>query len=122
MAVLVPLTNLLEEVPDPRRAEGKLYKRPHVLLPSPLAIVTGCSLQRGIVTFIDVHRRSRNAFFGPTWRRARAHTALVLAPVDIAEKSKEIPAVQALLAELGLARHLVTLDAWHCQRTIPGCR
>ncbi len=187
MTTLVPLMSLLEEVPDPRRAEGKLYKLPHVLLFSILAIVTGCNSYRGIVTFIDVHRRSLNAFFGLTWRRAPAHTAiryilqgldpkavedafrrhaaqlqaahaqgphssialdgktlrgsfdqfndraaaqvlsalatdtaLVLAHIDIADKSNEIPAVQALLTELGLARHLVTLDALHCQKNIPG--
>ena len=46
-------------------------------------------------------------------------TALVLAHVDIAEKSNEIPAAQALLAGLGLARGaVVTLDALHCQKNI----
>jgi hypothetical protein len=49
-------------------------------------------------------------------------TALVLAHVDIAEKSNEIPAVQALLAELGVTCHLVTLDALHCQKNIPARR
>ena len=43
-------------------------------------------------------------------------TALVLAHSDIDEKSNEIPAAQALLGQLGLAGHLVTLDALHCQR------
>jgi len=47
-------------------------------------------------------------------------TALVLAHIDIAEKSNEIPAAQALLAELGVARGaIVTLDALHCQKNIP---
>ena len=46
-------------------------------------------------------------------------TSLVLAHVDIAEKSNEIPAAQALLAELGLPRgSIVTLDALHCQKNI----
>ena len=46
-------------------------------------------------------------------------TALVLAHIDIAEKSNEIPAAQALLAELGLAPGaLVTLDALHCQKNV----
>ena len=54
-------------------------------------------------------------------------TALVLAHVDveprgspgIAEKSNEIPAAQALLAELGVADGtIVTLDALHCQKNI----
>jgi len=178
------LLDLLAEVPDPRRAQGKLYSLPHVLLFSILAIVTGCNSSRGIVTFIDVHRRRLNAAFGLTWRRAPAHTAiryilqrldpaaveasfrrhaallqaaratsgqgcialdgktlrgsfdnfrdraaaqvlsafatdtaLVLAHIDIAEKSNEIPAAQKLLAELGLADGaIVTLDALHCQK------
>ena len=56
--------------------------------------------------------------------RAAAHllgvfatdTALVLAHSEVDEKSNEIQAAQALLAELGLAGRLVTLDALHCQR------
>ena len=45
-------------------------------------------------------------------------TALVLAHIDIAEKSNEIPAAQKLLAELGLADGaIVTMDALHCQKT-----
>jgi len=184
VTVFAPLLDLLAEVPDPRRAEGKLYSLPHVLLFAILAIVSGCNSYRGIVTFIDVHRRRLNAACGLRWRRAPAHTAiryilqgldpaaveaafrrhaarlqaacttqgqggialdgktlrgsfdafhdraaaqvlsafatdtrLVLAHLDIAEKSNEIPAAQALLAELGLpAGAFVTLDALHCQK------
>ncbi len=44
-------------------------------------------------------------------------TSLVLAHVDIAEKSNEIPAAQTLLTELGVADGtIVTLDALHCQK------
>ena len=186
MAVFSPLLDVLADVPDPRRAQGQLYKLPHVLLFAILAIVTGCNSYRGIVTFIAVHRRKLNATFGLKWRRAPAHTAvryilqgldptvvevafrrhaaqlqaaratsgqgsialdgktlrgsfdkfndraaaqvlsafatdtaLVLAHIDIAEKSNEIPAAQALLAELGVARDtIVTLDALHCQKNI----
>jgi len=186
VAAFSPLLDVLADVPDPRRAEGKLYKLPHVLLFSILAIVAGCNSYRGIVTFIDVHRRRLNAAFGLTWKRAPSHTAiryilqgldpagveaafrrhaallqaarstpgqgsialdgktlrgsfdgfhdrtaaqvlsafaidtaLVLAHIDIAEKSNEIPAAQTLLAELGVARGaIVTLDALHCQKNI----
>jgi hypothetical protein len=179
-----PLLDLLAEVPDPRRAQGKLYSLPHVLLFSILAIVTGCNSSRGIVTFIDVHHRRLNEAFGLRWRRAPAHTAiryilqrldpaaveasfrrhaallqaaratsgqgsialdgktlrgsfdnfrdraaaqvlsafatdtaLLLAHIDIAEKSNEIPAAQKLLAELGLTDEaIVTMDALHCQK------
>jgi len=194
VAVFSPLLDVLAEVPDPRRAQGQLYKLPHVLLFSILAIVTGCNSYRGIVTFIAVHRRRLNAAFSLKWKRAPAHTAvryilqgldpagveaafrrhaallqaaratpgqgsialdgktlrgsverrrspdfdkfndraaaqvlsafatdtaLVLAHMDIAEKSNEIPAAQALLAELGVTRDtIVTLDALHCQKNI----
>ncbi len=192
MAAFSPLLDVLADVPDLRRAQGQLYKLPHVLLFAILAIVTGCNSYRGverrrspdIVTFIDVHRRKLNAAFGLNWRRAPAHTAvryilqgldpagveaafrshaallqvaratpgqgsialdgktlrgsfdkfrdraaaqvlsafatdtaLVLAHIDVAERSNEIPAAQALLAELGLAPGvIVTLDALHCQK------
>jgi hypothetical protein len=44
-------------------------------------------------------------------------TSLVLAHVDVTEKSNEIPAAQTLLAELGVADGaIVTLDALHCQK------
>jgi hypothetical protein len=42
--------------------------------------------------------------------------ALVLAHVEIDEKTNEIPAVQKLLEELDVAGHIVTLDAMHCQK------
>ncbi len=184
MVTFSPLLGLLADIPDPRRAEGKLHQLPHVLLFSILAIVSGSNSYRGVVTFIDVNRAKLNAVFGLKWRRAPAHTAiryilqglepaaveavfrrhaaqlhaacakpghgsialdgktlrgsfdkfhdraaaqllsafatdtaLVLAHVDIAEKSNEIPAAQALLAELGIAPGtVVTLDALHCQK------
>ena len=183
MTAFAPLLGLLEEVPDHRRAEGKIYQLAHVLLFSILAIVSGGNSYRSIVTFIEMHRHRPNEVFGLTWRRAPAHTAiryilqgldsdaveaafrrhakllqaahakpgggslaidgktlrgsfdafrdrtaahllgvfatdtaLVLAHSEVDEKSNEIPAAQALLAELGLAGRLVTLDALHCQR------
>jgi hypothetical protein len=76
VAAFSPLLDVLAEVPDPRRAQGQLYKLPYVLLFAILAIVTGCNSYRGIVTFIDVHRRRLNAAFGLNWRRAPAHTAV----------------------------------------------
>jgi len=184
-----PLLALLSEVPDPRRAEGKLYKLPYVLLFSVLAVVTGGNSFRSIETFIKVHRRRLNAAFGLCWKRAPTHTAiryilqgldpqaieqafrrhaaslldtatdpsrrtvsldgktlkqsfdnfndrkaaqvlhafnleagLVLAHVDIDEKSNEIPAAQRLLGELRLTNWTVTLDAMHCQKNTRGSR
>ena len=41
---------------------------------------------------------------------------LVLAHIDIDEKSNEIPAAQQLLGELHIAHSTITLDAMHCQK------
>jgi len=43
VAVFSTLLDVLADVPDPRRAQGQLYKLPYVLLFSILAIVTGCN-------------------------------------------------------------------------------
>ena len=49
MVTFSPLLDLLADIPDPRRAEGKLYKLPHVLLFSILAIVCGSNSYRSVV-------------------------------------------------------------------------
>jgi hypothetical protein len=182
-----PFLTLLAEIEDPRRAEGKLYRLPHVFLFAILAVVAGANSYRGIHSFIDVHLRPLRKFFGLKWRRAPAYTtiriilqqldaasveqvfrrhaailhekstpegqrhiaidgkalrqsfddfhdrkaahilsafasdaALVLAHLDCDEKSNEIPAVQALLRQLGLEQALLTVDAMHCQKNIRG--
>ena len=103
MAAFSPLLDVLAEVPDPRRAQGQLYKLPYMLLFAILAIVTGCNSYRGIVTFIDVHRRRLNAAFGLNWRRAPAHTAVryILQGLDPAG------------VEAAFRRHAALLQAAH---------
>jgi DDE_Tnp_1-associated len=68
--------SLLATIPDPRRAEGKLYRLPHVLLFSILAVSSGADSYRGIRTFIRVHRQRLNEAFGIDWKRAPAHTSI----------------------------------------------
>ena len=178
-----PLLSLFATIPDPRRAEGRLYQLQFVLLFSIFAIVSGANSYRGIRTYIKAHRQKLNKAFRIKWKRPPAHTAiryilqgldaanvekafrehaaflnfapdtakaciiafdgktlkgsfdnfndarakqvlsafavdtaLVLAHIEIDEKSNEIPAVQKLLAELDVAGHIVTCDAMHCQK------
>jgi DDE_Tnp_1-associated len=180
-----PLLSLLARIRDPRRAEGKLYQLPHVLLFSIFAMVSGANSYRGIRTYVKVHRKELNKAFKIKWKRPPAHTAiryilqglgaadveqafrehaaglnlapvgagvrviafdgktlkgsfdnfndikarqvlsafavdtaLVLAHIEIDEKSNEIPAVQKLLEELDLAGHIITCDAMHCQKKL----
>ena len=76
MRLFAPLIAVLSEIPDPRRAEGKLYQLPYVLLFAILAVVTGGNCYRAIKTFIAVNRERLNAAFGLCWKRAPAHTAI----------------------------------------------
>jgi hypothetical protein len=177
------LLELLAKIPDPRRAEGKLYSLQHVLLFSIFAMLSGANSYRGLRTYFKVHRERLNDAFHIKWKRPPAHTAiryilqgldaaqvekvfrehaadlnrapaeagtrivafdgktlrrsfdafadakakqvltafavdtgLVLAHIEIDEKSNEIPAMQQLLRELSLADHIVTADAIHCQK------
>ena len=41
---------------------------------------------------------------------------IILGHVEVADKSNEIPAVQSLIASLGLAGRVFTIDAMHCQK------
>jgi hypothetical protein len=68
--------SLLATIPAPRRAEGKLYRLPHILLFSILAVSSGANSYRGIRTFIRVHRKRLNQAFGIDWKRAPAHTSI----------------------------------------------
>ena len=74
-----PFTHLLEllaEIEDPRRAEGKLYRLPHVLLFSILAVMAGANSYRGIHSFVEVHLAGLKESFGLAWRRAPAYTTI----------------------------------------------
>ena len=68
--------SLLATIPDPRRAESKLYQLPHDLLFSLLAVGSGANSYRGIRTFIKVHRSKLNKACKINWKRPPAHTAI----------------------------------------------
>ena len=70
------LLELLAEIEDPRRAEGKLYKLPHVMLFSILAMMAGANSYRGIHSFIEIHLARLKTCFGLSWRRAPAYTTI----------------------------------------------
>ena len=76
---MVPFAGLLaalEQIPDPRRRQGRRYPLPHLLLFSVLAVLAGATSYRGILVFITVHRERLNAVFGTTLRRAPAVNTL----------------------------------------------
>ena len=76
MVPFSPFVDLLTEIEDPRRAEGKLYRLPHVVLFAILAIVAGANSYRAIHSFIDVHLARLRDAFGVKWRKAPAYTTI----------------------------------------------
>jgi hypothetical protein len=71
-----PLKQSLLPIPDPRRAQGKLFDLPHLLLFSLLAVMGGATSYRRIHQFIRTHQARLNAAFGCAWRRTPAYTTV----------------------------------------------
>jgi hypothetical protein len=76
MVPFAPLLAALEQIPDPRRPQGRRYPLPHLLLFSVLAVLAGATSYRGIITFLSVHRDRLNRSFGTRLRRAPAVNTL----------------------------------------------
>jgi predicted transposase YbfD/YdcC len=76
MLPFATLLSALEEIPDPRRRQGRRYSLPHLLLFSVLAVLAGAASYRGIVVFIRVHRERLNMVFRAGLRRAPAVNTL----------------------------------------------
>ena len=114
-----PFLSRLGTIHDPRRAEGKLYQLPYILLFSILAIVTGANSYRGIRTFIKVQLKRLNKAFKIGWKRPPAHTAIRyilqgLNPADVERVFREHAADLNSTAAASGARILAkgSFDAW----------
>jgi hypothetical protein len=104
MRLFDQLVAKLAETPDPRRAEGKLYKLPYVLLFSILVVVTGGNSFRAVAAFITVHRRRLNAAFGLRRKRAPVRTAIrYILRASILLRSNRCSAVTPLACRTALA-------------------
>jgi hypothetical protein len=72
---MVPFSRLitaLGDVSDPRRAQGKRYRLPYLLLFTVLALMSGARSYRGIITFLGERRVLLNQHFGVALKRAPA--------------------------------------------------
>lgn len=76
MEPFAALLDILAQIEDPRRAEGKLYRLPHVVLFAILALVAGANSYRGVHTFIQEHLPQLRKLFGLKWRAAPAYTSI----------------------------------------------
>lgn len=76
---MVPFSHLmtaLADIPDPRRAQGKRYPLPYLLMFTVLALLSGARSYRGIVTFLGQRRDHLNHHFGVKLKRAPAINTL----------------------------------------------
>ena len=76
---MVPFSNLLValgDVRDPRRAQGKRYPLPYLLMFTVLALLSGARSYRGIITFLEQRREHLNHHFGVDLKRAPAVNTL----------------------------------------------
>jgi hypothetical protein len=72
------LLEILQEIPDHRRREGRRFELSTVLLYAILAIVAGANSYRQMHEFIRIHRQRLNEAFGLDLRYAPSYTGLRL--------------------------------------------
>jgi predicted transposase YbfD/YdcC len=177
---MASLLDVLDQIPDHRRAQAKQYPLPQVLLFCILGIISGAVSYRKLHTFIRIRFPLLSQAFPSRMRKPSSYTQLreilvglnkddfeaafrhhagplvsttadaaiaadakalrgsfdamdgrnaalvlslfvageriILAHRTVDENSNEIPALQALIAELGLQGKLFTADAEHCQK------
>jgi len=113
----VPFSNLLAalaDVPDPRRAQGKRYPLPHLLLFTVLALLSGAKSYRGVITFLEQRRPHLNSHFGVALKRAPAvntlRTVLQALPAEALEGAFRRHAEALLPAAAAGERPLIALD------------
>ena len=103
---MVPLSRLLtalSDVSDPRRAQGKRYPLPYLLLFTVLALLSGARSYRGVITFLGQRQGALNEHFGCTLKRAPAVNTLRTVLQALDAETLEAAFRQHAKALLGLA-------------------
>ncbi|CAK0745154.1 hypothetical protein CCP2SC5_1300004 [Azospirillaceae bacterium] len=101
-----------ERCHDPRRAQGKRYPLPYLLLFTVLALLSGARSYRGVITFLEQRHVLLNQHFGTSLKRALVVNTLCGSFVHLADKK----AAQVLTGVI------LTADAMHCQKTFEAAR
>ena len=114
---MVPFSRLLAaltDVPDPRRAQGKRYPLPYLLMFTVLALMSGARSYRGIITFLEERRDLLNQHFGVGLKRAPAvntlRTVLQALDADALERAFRHHAKDLLAAAEAGANPVIALD------------
>jgi len=67
---------LLSQINDPRRGQGKKWQLGPILLVTILAVLSGATSYRKVHGFIKAHRKRLNKAFGFSWKSAPAYSAV----------------------------------------------
>ena len=67
---------LLSQINDPRRGQGKKWQLGPILLATILAVLSGATSYRKVHGFIRAHRNRLNKAFGFGWKSAPAYSAV----------------------------------------------
>ena len=67
---------LLSQINDPRRGQGKKWQLGPILLATILAVLSGATSYRKVHGFIKAHRKRLNKAFGFGWKSAPAYSAV----------------------------------------------
>ena len=95
--------NLLSQIHDPRRAQGKKWQLGPVLLATILAILSGATSYRKVHRFIETHRKHLNRTFDFGWKATPAYSAIrtILHGLDGADVERVFRAHAAGLSGTG---------------------
>ena len=106
------LLSYLEKIPDHRRAQGKMFDLPHVLLFSILAIAGGANSYRTMAIFIREHFETLKKEFGLNWKRPPNYNSFrhVIHSVDTKELETAFRAYSKALHTLSDTEHTISLD------------
>ncbi len=104
----IEFLELLSQIDDPRRAQGKKWQLGPVLLATILAVLSGATSYRKVHGFIKTHRKRLNRAFGFRWKSAPAYSAVrtILRGLDGAEVERIFRAHAAQLDEAKSGRNI----------------
>lgn len=70
------LLTIFHEIPDHRRAQGRMYDLPHLLFFTVLAVLSGADSYRSVHSFIKAHFNVLGDNFNIAWRKTPAYTTI----------------------------------------------
>ena len=106
---------LLSQINDPRRGQGKKWQLGPILLATILAVLSGATSYRKVHGFIKAHRKRLNKVFGFGWKSAPAYSAVrtILRGLDGGDMERVFRAHAIQLSGRQLSGAAAGADAGH---------